>query len=92
LTEKGVTVPKLTAFKLALFSALLGVWFGYERAYVCLGAAFLLMLVFDWLWAAKAWRDKRQAARPGYQPPAPVIPKTSAGSIRLSVPRPSDAS
>jgi hypothetical protein len=85
ITEKGASVSKSTALKLALFSALLSVLFGLWQEYVCFGAAFLLMLIFDGIWAHKVDRDHRLSKlhMPAEQPP---IVKTSSNSTHLSVP------
>jgi hypothetical protein len=80
-------VSKLTAFNLALFSAVLGVWFGYEREYVCFGAALLLVLVFDGIWAHKVHRDYRLSQRHSPLEPETPITKTSLESKRLVLPR-----
>ena len=79
---------KITAFKLALLSATLCAMFAYWRLYICVGAAFLLMLIFDCIWAAKVERDHRlsKLQRPVASPPTL---KTSLQSRHLFTP-PSD--
>ena len=79
-------MSKLTAFKLALCSALLGVSFGLWHEYVCCGAALLLMLIFDGIWAAKVHRDYRLSKWHDRDEPKPPLVKTSTNSTHLSVP------
>jgi hypothetical protein len=78
-------MSKSTALKLALFSATLSILFAFWRLDICAVAAFLLMLIFDGIWAAKVNRDHRLSKLylPAEQPP---IVKTSTNSTRLSVP------
>lgn len=81
-------MSKTTAFKLALFSAALCVLFAYWRVYVCLLAAFLLLLIFDGIWIVKTERDRRLSALHDPAEPEPAIGKTSHGSTHLVLPRP----
>jgi hypothetical protein len=78
-------ISKTTALKLALFSATLGILFAYWRLYVCAGAAFLLLLIFNGIWAAKVNRDRKLSK---WRYPVLTTPavKTSKQSYRLVAP------
>jgi hypothetical protein len=80
-------IAKITAFKLALFSATLSVLFAYWHRYVCLVAAILLLLIFNGIWAAKVARDQRLSKLHNPVQPTPPILKTSHGSNQLIVPQ-----
>jgi len=79
---------KITTLILALVSAGLSILFASLHQYVCLVAALLLMLIFDGIWAAKVSRDKRLAAMNSQSAPsAPAVPRTSTGSLHLTLPK-----
>jgi len=79
-------MSKTTALRLALVSATLSVLFAFWRLDICAIAAFLLMLVFDGIWAHKVDRDHRLSKLHSPVEPEPPILKTSSNNTRLSVP------
>lgn len=80
-------MAKTTALQLALMSALLSVLFAYLHVYSCLVASFLLLVIFDSIWAAKVERDRRLSKLHHTIVPEPPIVKTNTNSQHLVIPQ-----